>query len=228
MTRKLGELWGLWLEQLQRLGEPAAEALWRAPGHAAAATRGNSAELARFACLVWDAYAPMLEGLLRSPGIGPTRELNEKLLHAVDAWLRAARASVDWQAIMATTWMRSCQAFLQEFAERSARGWAPSTLRQLSDLYMEVAERVFTDAFATEEYTLAQAKAANTALAYRLREQLVADVLLKATPLPSRSEVDEAHRRLYELGKEVKALRRELHEFKARQPQAAAEGTDVR
>jgi polyhydroxyalkanoate synthase subunit PhaE len=217
LSERLVALWRLWLEQLQRSSEPALDALRRAPGHAAAAVGGDSIQLARYANLVWDAYAPMMEGLLRSPGIGPTREFNEKLLHAVDAWLKGVRASADWQAVAATTWMRSYQAFLTELAERSERGQAPATLRQVADLYMQVAERVFADAFATEEYTHAQARAANSALAYRVREQAVADVLLKASLMPSRSEVDDAHRQIYELRKEVKALRRALHELQARQ-----------
>lgn len=215
LPERLVELWRLWLKQLQRLSEPALDALRRAPEHAAAAVGGDSSQLARYANLMWDAYAPMMEGLLRSPAIGPTREFNEKLLHAVDAWLKAVRASADWQAVVATTWMRSYQAFLTELAERSERGQAPATLRQAADLYMQVAERVFADAFATERYTHAQARAANSVLAYRVREQAVADVLLKAGSMPSRSEVDDAHRQIHELRKEVRALRRALHELHA-------------
>jgi len=50
-------------------------------------------------------------------------------------------------------------------------------------------------------------------MSYRLREREIVEVWLQMYDLPTRSELDEAHRRIYELRKEVKTLKRALAEL---------------
>jgi uncharacterized coiled-coil DUF342 family protein len=47
---------------------------------------------------------------------------------------------------------------------------------------------------------------------YRIEEQKVVEEMMKATYVPTRSEMDEAHRNIYELRKEVKALKKALNQ----------------
>ena len=47
----------------------------------------------------------------------------------------------------------------------------------------------------------------NSAMTYRVHEREIVEAFLKFSHLPSRSELDEAHRRIYELRKEVKELK---------------------
>jgi peptidoglycan hydrolase CwlO-like protein len=47
---------------------------------------------------------------------------------------------------------------------------------------------------------------------YRLQEQEITEIILKTLNLPTRSELDDAYRSLYELRKEVKAIKKTLKE----------------
>ena len=69
--------------------------------------------------------------------------------------------------------------------------------------------------FRSEEYIHLQGQLVNAATAYKLREREIVDAFLKASHLPSRSELDEGYRRIYELRKEVKELRKAVQEIKA-------------
>lgn len=53
----------------------------------------------------------------------------------------------------------------------------------------------------------------NAALIYRQRQQQLMEVFLKLNDLPTRSEVDEIHRSIYELRKEMKTLKKAFAEF---------------
>jgi hypothetical protein len=49
---------------------------------------------------------------------------------------------------------------------------------------------------------------------YRVLEQVVAEEMLKYAYVPSRGEMDEAHRNIYELRKEVRSLKKALNSEK--------------
>jgi len=82
-------------------------------------------------------------------------------------------------------------------------------------LWTRGAEEVFTQNFRTEEYVLARGKMLNAGMAYRSRERAIIESFLKLYDLPTRSELDETHRRIYELRKEVKALKKTLAEIQS-------------
>ena len=88
-------------------------------------------------------------------------------------------------------------------------------------LWTRGAERIFLDAFRTERYTLAQGKLLNSTMQYRMAQGRVLEEYLEMFGLPTRSEIDEAHRRIYELRKEVKALKKQMAELKCLQEAAA-------
>jgi hypothetical protein len=66
----------------------------------------------------------------------------------------------------------------------------------------------FAQTFCSEDALEAQGNVLNSAVTYRLYPQQLMEVFLKMNDLPSRSEVDEIHRSLYELRKEIKSLKK--------------------
>jgi hypothetical protein len=174
--------------------------------------------------LVWDAYQATFGRAEGAPAFGPGRELNEALRRAGEAWAAWARAAQAYGEIMSETWRHALERFLEELASRG-EGEAPASLRDLTRLFMEVAERHFVARFAEPDYVEAQARALEAGLCYRKAEQDLADVVYRHGPLPSRAEVDGAHRRVYDLKQEVHALREEVRQLRGevRAARAAAE-----
>ena len=55
-------------------------------------------------------------------------------------------------------------------------------------------------------------------MTYRIQQREIAEASLSLYDLPTRSEVDEAHRNIYELRKEVKALKKALADLQKPKP----------
>jgi uncharacterized coiled-coil DUF342 family protein len=55
-----------------------------------------------------------------------------------------------------------------------------------------------------------------TVTQYRQRQRAVNERFMELFDLPTRAEVDEAHRRIYELRKEVKELKREIEALRSK------------
>jgi class III poly(R)-hydroxyalkanoic acid synthase PhaE subunit len=174
--------------------------------------------------IVSDVYEATFGRAAGAPLFGPGRELNEKLLRAFEAWAEWIRAAAAYGEIVGETWRHAIERFLEELASHGEEQDAPS-LRGLTTRFMEVAERVLVERFAQQDYVEAQARALEAGLRYRAAEQDLADLVLRHGHVPSRSEVDGAHRRVYELKQEVRALREEVRALReeTRAARSAAE-----
>ncbi|MGH2720748.1 MAG: poly(R)-hydroxyalkanoic acid synthase subunit PhaE, partial [Actinomycetota bacterium] len=204
-ARDAAGLWNLYLETLQTLSRPLMEASARAGDPGAA---DHVSGLTRFSDLSWDVLERTFGRLLQSPSIGFTRELNEKLLGAFSAWLEFKRATMDYQVALSTALSRSATTFLQELAARAGRGESIVGLRELLRLWGDTLDDVLIESFRSDEYARVQGRLVKAAMSYRIRERDAVDVLLKIGHVPTRRDIDEVSRSLYELRKEVRAVAR--------------------
>jgi class III poly(R)-hydroxyalkanoic acid synthase PhaE subunit len=209
----MGELWTLYVEEWQKLAQPWAESLRRAawPFHHPI---GDGSALLEWTTLYWDAYERTFGRLLESPSMGHTRELSEDLVKGFNAWVDSRRASFEYQVLLAETWTRAVEQFIRTLVALGEKGEPVQNLRQWLDLWIDVVEDAFTTLFRSDEYIRKQSQLVNSVMAYRLIERDLVDAFLKTSHVPSRSELDEAHRRIYELRKEVKELKRTMQEMK--------------
>lgn len=210
-TGEMSRLWSLYIEEWSRLGQ-----LWAQPFQGApwsGAMQGRSSDVIEMTNLFWDAFERTFGALLESPALGYTRELNEQIAGAFDTWLDYRRASAAYQAKLGDIWTEAFEQLLREMAEMAEQGQTIESVRDLLLLWGQVADRVFVETFRTEEYVRTQGELLNAAMAYRIRQREIMEIYLQSLDLPTRSEVDEAHRNIYELRKEVKALRRALEEL---------------
>jgi len=206
-------LWEQYLQQWGRFGQPWSTALQQAPEYYARMMSGDSAAMIGLSNLYRDAYQQTLARLVSSPGLGMTREFSEKFQLGFDAWVSWQLATLEYQGVLNQIWDQAIKGFQQDIISLAEKGQKIETLRDFVLLWTRGAEDVFTQAFQTEDYVLAQGQMLNAAMAYRVREREIIEVFLKLYDLPTRSELDETHRRIYELRKEVKALKKTIAEL---------------
>lgn len=203
----MAELWRLYVEEWQKLSQPWAESWRRASWHFGQAATGDGSALIKLTNLYWDAYERTFGRLMESPSLGHTRELNEQLLKGFDSWLDFRRASFEYHVVMSQTWCRSFERFIGKLVSLAEGGTPVQDLRQLLFLWLDVVDENFLGVFRSDEYTRMQGQLMNAAMTYRIHEREIVEAFLKTSHLPSRSELDEAYRRIYELRKEVKELK---------------------
>ena len=203
-------LWEQYLQQWGRFGQPWSAAMQRTPEYYARMMSGDSSAMIGLSNLYREAYQQTLAHLVGSPGLGMTREFNEKFQLGFDAWVSWQLATLEYQGLLSQIWDQAIQQFQEDIIALAEKGEKIETLREFVLLWTRGAEDVFTEAFRGENYVLAQGQMLNAAMKYRVREREIIEVYLKLYDLPTRSELDETHRRIYELRKEVKTLRKEL------------------
>lgn len=213
-SQDVGELWRLYMEQWRSFGGPWEGVALQTPQYMGRAMTGDSSAMMALSELYRDAYQQTLGKLVTSPNLGMTRQLNARLGEGFDAWTNLQLATVEYNAMLAETWGEAFKKLMEDLVGMAERDEKITSVRDLLLLWTRGAEKIFVDTFQTEPYVRAQGKMLNAAMAYRLKERVIIEEFLKFYDLPTRTELDETHRRIYELRKEVKALRRELGELK--------------
>lgn len=211
----INRLWNDYLQQWQRFGQPWIEAMQRSPEFLARMMTGDSTAYIGLSNLYREAYQGSYAQLVSSPGLGMTREFNEKFQSGFDSWVSWQLAVMEYQGVVGELWERAFKKFQEDMIGLAEKDETIDNLRDFVLLWTRGAEKVFTDAFQTERYVLAQGQMLNAAMKYRVHEREIIEVFLNLYDLPTRSELDETHRRIYELRKEVKALKNAIAELKA-------------
>lgn len=219
----MGELWQAYMNQMQRVLQPWMSPMQQTPGHlgvAMAGTNGGS-ELVELTRLYWDAYNQTIGSITGMPSVGFTRELEEKFARGFAAWKEATRAMNDYQLLMADAWSGIYEQVLREMMNRAEKGKPVESVRDLIKLWTTAADKSFDQLFRGEKYAEVQGRFVTTYMEYRIHEQKIVDELMKYSHIPTRTEMDEAHRNIYELRREVKALKKTLKESNGAAPASA-------
>jgi class III poly(R)-hydroxyalkanoic acid synthase PhaE subunit len=210
ITQDTNELWKTYLAQWQSFGQPWAGVFRLLPGLLGQAAAGDTHALGEMSQAYQQAYQQTLGRAAASPGLGMTREFNRKLQAGFDAYVQLNLAYLEYQAVVGEIWEAAFKQFGEDLRQLAEKGSQIEHVRELILLWTRGAEGVFLESFRSERYVLAQGKLLNANMAYRLAQRLVMEEILKAYDLPTRTELDEAHRRIYELSKEVRALKKQV------------------
>ena len=205
------QLWQLYVQQIQELSQPWLRLMTRdAPAHLGRAFPGEQSELLELSSHYWDAYERTIGRLLGSPSLGYSRELNHRLAEGFHAWQEFLRAGFEYRVVMSEAWMNAVKQTMQRLRERGERGEPVISVKQLIEVWTDTADEAFTEIFESRRYIDAQGQVLNSAMALRRKQQEIVDNLLKGSYVPSRSELDEAYRSIYELRKEIRELKKQL------------------
>jgi class III poly(R)-hydroxyalkanoic acid synthase PhaE subunit len=192
--------------------QPWQQSWGQAPWHFNQAMFGASNQLGELSRLHWDAYERSFGRMTETPMMGSNRELMAKLMGGFDTWVEFRKASAEYHVLLAKTTSRAFEQVMRELVAFSERGEKIDSVRQLMNLWMDTIDHTFSKLYKSEEYLNIQRELSSAVMKYRLKEQEITEIMLKMLNLPTRGELDDAYRSLYELRKEVKALKKAMKE----------------
>ncbi len=223
-VKSMTQLQQFWQDSMGQWGQfsaPWVDAMQKQQHMMPDAMRGDRDAMLDMTGLSWDAYRQTFGELLQAPGVGYTREFDEKMRRAAAAGMDVQESVYEYQVIIVDGWLKAYERMLNEMREMAEQGQNFESLRDFLKHYSVTGDNVLKDVFRTDKYVQAQGKMINAIMAYRLRQRDLNEEMLEYLDMPTRGEVDEAHRRIYELRKEMKALRKELADLK-KKPRATS------
>jgi polyhydroxyalkanoate synthase subunit PhaE len=205
--QELGQLYG---QMAQKVSQPWFAFWSQAPQwFAQGATTPTAPWLAANQALA-EALGQTWGGLLGAPTLGLQRQWQEKVQRWLTLSLENQTALREYQLLISQAWLNALAGLLYRLAALAQAGKRLDTPRQLFDLWVEVADAAFLELFHSAAYATAQGKLVNSNMALRQQQRELTEIWLRQHDLPTRSDLDEAHRNIYELRKEIKALKKAL------------------
>ncbi len=149
------------------------------------------------------------EGLswLRMPAFGAGREHQERLQELAQAMVEYEESNSAYNALMLKASQRAFTLFEDRLAERAEPGRQIDSPRALFDLWIDAAEEAYAEVALSLEFRKAYGELVDAQMRLRAGMQREVEQACALLGMPTRTEVDAAHRKIVELERAVRRLR---------------------
>jgi len=148
--------------------------------------------------------------LLGLPAFGFAREHQERVQQLIQANLNYQQQSQAYNALMAEAGQDAFKRFEDKLAERSEPGRQIGSARALFDLWIDAAEDAYAEIALSPRFRDAYAALVNSQMRLRAGVQKEIEQASGQYGIPTRTEIDAAHRKIVQLERELRRLRDEL------------------
>ena len=152
--------------------------------------------------------------LFSVPALGPAREHHAELTELRDALAAHQRLAAEFTSRLADVHRQAVALLARRVADRAQAGQPVDSFRSLYDEWVSCGEQVFADVACSSEYARLQGALGDSDARLRTRMRGLVERWCRSLDLPTRSELDTAHRRIRELSRRLEALERESQQSK--------------
>ena len=168
------------------------------------------------------------DGWLKMPAFGFTREHQERAQALAEAQLEVQEASNAYNTLMLKSSEAAFSVFERMLADREAPGLQITSPRALFDLWVDAAEQAYAETALSKEYRVAYGNLVNAQMKLRAGIQKEVEQASAQLGMPTRSELDGAHRKIVELERALRKLRDAAGPGAPASPGAAARGPEAK
>ncbi len=146
--------------------------------------------------------------ILLSPSLGINKELIEQQSKAFDTYVDMVLLSTDFTSRIFAVQNENLDDMIKKYLEMAEQGTQPKTFNEFYTYWSNELEGVFDSYFATPEYAKMLGQLSSAAMDYKIEMQKLVERYLSDTPIVTRSEIDSLYKTIYELKKELKAMKK--------------------
>lgn len=171
-----------------------------------------------------EAYEETLGRFVKIPNVGPSRQRHELFLKMVDAMYRWQGSNMEFSIQLQLPGRKAFEAIADKLPKLTTPEATKDDFYEFYDSLIGELEKQTLQFFKSERFTSAMQSTLLASLElYQLMQKLMEDQL-KATPIITRSEMDEVEAELVALKRKVRKQERELRGLKAEKPTRRNEG----
>jgi hypothetical protein len=166
-----------------------------------------------------DVLGRMAEG----PRFADLWEVERLYARVLQAWTNLRRRGLEHNAVVLEAWLQAGQSFTARLAGHTGTDTPPLDAKAALALWTETANQQLLEMQRSEPFLQTQAAMIRATTELRLVQQDLVEHVGKQYGFPTRSELDDVHRTVTGLRREVRVMRRQFSSAVAA-PQAAARG----
>ena len=150
------------------------------------------------------------ETILGLPRLADVPELDRKLLNLLRAWMAVTQRGAEYGAVVSQVWVAAYADFIQALQAAAVAGKPARSGRELLDRWTATVNERLLRAQRSDAFLEAQRRLLDAMLTSRAAERELVEIGAKAADLPTRAELDDVHKTLHAVKRELRALKRQL------------------
>lgn len=181
----------------------------------------SSENLVEYLKLWKENYKLTIGALIKSPVVGSNRELIEQQNRAVDAMVDMLLTTNEFIGKINAVTNLQGKLSIEDWLEEAKKAGEPKSFKEFYEYWTGKIEAELEKFFYTEEFGVLIGKTTDAAMRYKIESNKLVEKYLANTPIVTQGQIDSLYKTVYELRKQVKALKKELElakEVKAEKP----------
>ena len=155
-----------------------------------------------------DGMDAALNRLAQGPRLADLWNTERQMLTVFSAWTALRRRSLEHNTVMLEAWLLAASSFAKILNEKADRNEVLESWREVLALWVETADNVLLETQRSDAYLKSQRELLKASTDLRLAQQEIAEFYSQMFGYPTRAELDDVHKALTELRREVRALER--------------------
>jgi hypothetical protein len=158
-----------------------------------------------------DVVARMAEG----PRLADLWDLERRYARVIRSWTQLRRRTLEHNRVVLEAWLKAGRRFTEELAGHAGADGRPLESKRAFALWTEVANRELLQTQRSEPFLASQREMIRASTELRMAQQELVEHFGKQYGFPTRTELDDVHRSVTEMRRELRRMRRALAEAQA-------------
>ncbi len=150
-----------------------------------------------------------LQRMAEGPQLADLWNTERKFIAVFNAWVAMRRHSLEHNKVMLEAWLKAAGIFAQTLNARAERGETLESSRAVLALWVETANEVLLETQRSDAFLTTQRDLLKASTDLRLAQQELAEFYSEMFGYPTRTELDDVHKTVTELRRELRAFKRE-------------------
>jgi poly[(R)-3-hydroxyalkanoate] polymerase subunit PhaE len=155
-----------------------------------------------------DGIDQALQRMAEGPRFADLWDSERKMLALFNAWTALRQRSLEHNTVLLEAWISAATKFAKDLNEKADRKEALGSWRDVLALWVETANTALLETQRSEPFFKSQREVLKASTDLRLAQQEMAAFYSEIFGYPTREELDDVHRSVTELRRELRALQR--------------------
>ena len=167
-------------------------------------------QLTKFVELWRENYNQTVGALLKSPAAGLHRDLIMQQKKAVDATAEMLLTSIEFLGQISKVTSLQGKLSLEDWIKEMQKAAEPKSFKEFYDYWTNKIEDELVKFFYTDEYSQILGKIVEASAKFKIESDKLAEKYLSDTVIVTKGQIDSLYETVYQLRREVRALKKEL------------------
>ncbi len=155
-----------------------------------------------------DEISQVFQRLAESPDFADIGVFEKKFMRASNDWINFQDANAEYQMVITKAWSKAFDTYIKLYSNKGKDD--PLDYDDMLKQWLSIANESLIQTQRSDDFLNAQRKVFKTSTQYKVKQREIVEAWCEAYTIPTRTEVDDLHRMVYELRREVRQLQTQI------------------